>query len=309
VWFKSKQYIEDSNYFKKMCELICLLNSEDIYDWSLGRIIDWKYGLWNEIKQDTFFFEKTTMLWINYLDELAGFVLSENGSNEVQYVLNKKYSFLYESMISFSKEKYETIETVCNITDTAKVDYLLKHGFVDIGECETTFVYDSKDIVFNTKSLPDGYNIQAMDTYKNYINQIDLKRNAFRNNRKLLPKEYYAYEYVKSSPLYDASMDFVIINDLQEAVAGCEGFIDYQNSIMEVERVCTHTDYRKRGFAKTIIGECIKHGIERGVKKIHITGWDDTTKNLYSSYGNNLQISKHKFVYKKKHLNRVAGGI
>lgn len=297
MWFRTKQFNEESDDLKKMVHLICVLNSEEIYDWSLGRIIDWKYGLWREEKQKTCFFEKTTTLWYSYLDELTGFVLSENGSNELQYVISNKYSFLYEDMINFTKGRYETIETVCSINDTIKIDYLLKNGFVDAGEHDATYVYNAQDISFVKAFLPTNYSIQTMDTYTNYASQIELKRNAFGGNREFSSKDYYAFEFVRTSPIYDPSMDFVVINDLQEAVAGCEGFIDYQNSIMEVERVCTHSDYRQRGLAKAVINECIKQGLKRGIKRIHISGWNDITKRIYSSYGKSQQIIKHQFIY------------
>lgn len=297
MWFKTKQFNEESNDFKKMVSLICSLNSEELYDWSLGRIIDWKYGLWNDKKQNASYFSDTTTLWYSYLDELAGFIVSEDGSNELQYVVDKKYKFLYDKMIKLSKEKYATIETVCSIDDSIKIDYLTKNGFRDAGEYEVTFVYNADNFISLNTNLPHGFTIQTMESYNNYVSQINVKRNAFRNNRELTPKDYYAYEFVKQSPLYDPSMDFVVVNELQEAVACCEGFIDYQNSIMEIERVCTHSDYRQKGLAKAVISECIKQGLQRGVKKIQITGLNEITQKLYASYGNSEKIIKRKFVY------------
>lgn len=297
MWLHSKQFNDETDDFKNIIKLICSLNSDEVYDWSLGRIIDWKYGLWNDKKQEPCFFNKTTTLWYSYLDELVGFVLSEDGSNELQYVVNKKYTFLYEDMIKLSKEKYKTIETVCTISDSEKVNYLIKNGFSDAGEYEVTFVYSASDFVSLNVDLPNKYAIQTMDSYKNYTSQINLRRNAFRNNRELTPKDYYAYEFVKKSPIYDPKMDFVVTNELQEAVAGCEGFIDYQNSIMEIERVCTHSEYRQKGLAKAVICECIKQGLLRGVKRIQITGLNDITQKIYASYGKSKKIIKHKFIY------------
>ena len=163
MWFNEKQFCNESNDFKKMVNLICSLNSSEIYDWSLGRIIDWKYGLWNDKKQNASYFSDTTTLWYSYLDELAGFILSEDGSNELQYVVDKKYVFLYDKMIKLSKEKYTTIETVCNIDDSMKIDYLTKNGFRDAGEYEVTFVYDADNFTSLNLNLPHGFTIQTME--------------------------------------------------------------------------------------------------------------------------------------------------
>jgi ribosomal protein S18 acetylase RimI-like enzyme len=100
----------------------------------------------------------------------------------------------------------------------------------------------------------------------------------------------FAYNHVRESPLYDPSMDIVLVNDRGEAVAGCEGFIDYENGIMEVERVCTDPDYRRRGFAGAVIGNCVRRGKTRGIQAVQISGLNEDTIRLYASFGSHQAI-------------------
>jgi N-acetylglutamate synthase-like GNAT family acetyltransferase len=92
-------------------------------------------------------------------------------------------------------------------------------------------------------------------------------------------------------------MDIVLVNGKGKAVAGCVGFIDYENGIMEVERVCTDPDYRKRGFAGTVIRECVGRGKTRGIQAVQISGLNEDTIRLYASFGRHEAL--HHLEYRK----------
>ena len=286
---------ERSDDFKKMCALVINLNAESISDWSLGRIVDWRYGLWNEEKRREGFFERNAVLWVTYLDELAGFYLSENGDSEFHLLADPRFPILTPFMIEELVMKDGKIQTVCSLNDAVKKETLIAKGFRDIGPAETTFVYRANNISL-TSQKPEGYRIIGMDAYGDTDKQIRLKNNAFNKGKPLQNHEIATYYDVKKSPIYDPYMDLVVLNENGKPVAGCEGFIDYANGIMEIERVCTHKDYRHRGLAKAAIGECIERGLGRGVRTIQITGWNDETCHLYALFGEHTVIVRHRFV-------------
>jgi GNAT superfamily N-acetyltransferase len=296
MWLSKRNFASQLGDFKKMCALVIKLNSESIADWSLGRIVDWRFGLWNESKQQDVFFEQNAVLWFNYLDDLTGFCLSEDGSPEFQMIIDRKYPILNQFMIDDLKTKYGTISTVCSQKDEVKKACLLRNGFRDTGPVETTFVYRADRIAFpNLESA--GYTTIGMDEYGNIEEQIRLKNNAFNGGKALQNHEIAAYHYVKKSPIYDPSMDLVLLDENGKPVSGCEGFIDYANGIMEIERICTHENYRHRGLAKAVIAECIKRGLSRGVITVQITGWNDETCHLYGSFGEHTVIIRHRYAY------------
>ena len=188
-----------------------------------------------------------------------------------------------------------TIEIVCMEGDKIKLAALAKAEFSLLGICETTHVYDVDNSGQQEINIPNGFIIEDMNVRKEYDKQIELKRNAFQNGRRFSSIDYFAYRYVKRSPIYDPTMDLVLINDNDEYIAGCEGFIDYESGLMEIERVCTNQEYRRKGYARLVIQECINRGIKRGIMKYHITGWDEITNKLYSSFGDHIEIRKEKF--------------
>jgi GNAT superfamily N-acetyltransferase len=138
-----------------------------------------------------------------------------------------------------------------------------------------------------------------MDEFADRASQTALRNNAFRRSREMSAGYVFASAYVKRSPLYDPYMDIVVVNGDGLAIAGCEGIIDYENGLVEIERVCTHDQYRKKGYATMAIHECIKRGIQRGVTKVQITGMNDVTRHMYSRFGESLVVKKHRFAYKK----------
>ena len=295
MWLKKRNFCEGEDDFKNMCALVIKLNAQSIADWSLGRIVDWRYGLWNEEKWQEGFFERNAVLWETYLDELVGFCLSENGDPEFHLLGDPRFPILNQFMIEDLIQKDGKIQTLCSQNEEEKKTRLLKSGFRDSGPAETTFVYQAKDISL-TSQKPEGYRIVGMDAYDDIEEHIRLKHHAFNEGKTLQNRQIAAYAYVKKSPIYDPTMDLVVLNENGKPVAGCEGFIDYANGIMEIERVCTRQDQRHRGLAKAVIGECIKRGLGRGVRTVQITGWNDETCHLYALFGEYTVIVRHRFV-------------
>ena len=68
-------------------------------------------------------------------------------------------------------------------------------------------------------------------------------------------------------------------------VAGCEALIDAHNAEAEIERVCTHSAFRKRGFARAVIQECLYRLREMGMRSAYITGYSEAAIALYGSMG------------------------
>ena len=295
MWLTKRNFREGADDVKLMCALVIKLNAQSIADWSLGRIVDWRYGLWNEEKWQEGFFERNAVLWETYLDELVGFCLSENGDPEFHLLGDPRFPIITAFMIDELVKKDGKIQTLCSQNEEAKKAYLIKSGFCDAGPAETTFVYQAKDISL-TSLKPEGYRIVGMDAYDDIEEHIRLKHHAFNEGKALQNGQIAAYAYVKKSPIYDPTMDLVVLNENGKPVAGCEGFIDYANGIMEIERVCTRKDYRGRGLSKAVIGECIKRGLGRGVRTVQITGWNDETCHLYALFGEHTVIVRHRFV-------------
>ncbi len=68
-------------------------------------------------------------------------------------------------------------------------------------------------------------------------------------------------------------------------VSGCEALIDAHNVEADIERVCTHSAFRRRGFARAVIQECLIRLHRMGIRTAYITGYSPEAIALYGSLG------------------------
>jgi ribosomal protein S18 acetylase RimI-like enzyme len=298
MWYYDRAFESAGDDLMHMCGLLIELDraAGSSYDWTIGRIIDWKYGLWNPAKLSERYFAEHCRLWYDRLGLLAGFALSEDGRGDFAMFAREPYRFLYADMIDWAERAlapgHEALSITVPEADAIRRCALEIAGFVNQGHCETTAWYSLDDFQPSASPLPAGYKLLSMAEYGDYDSQRALKNDAFRGGKPMDDARLFAFSHVRESPLYDPAMDIVLVDERRRAIAGCEGFIDYENGVMEVERVCTSPDYRRRGFAGAVIRECVRRGATRGVKAAMISGLNENTIRLYSSFGSHRAIKR-----------------
>jgi ribosomal protein S18 acetylase RimI-like enzyme len=104
------------------------------------------------------------------------------------------------------------------------------------------------------------------------------------------------------SPIYHADTDLCVAAPDGTFIAGCEALIDVHNREADIERVCTHSQFRRRGFARAVILECLVRLQAMGMKKAHITGYSDAAIRLYGSF-DRIGRTEH-YIY--KHPNQFS---
>ena len=68
-------------------------------------------------------------------------------------------------------------------------------------------------------------------------------------------------------------------------VAGCEALIDPRNATADVERICTHSAFRRRGLARAAIHACLRRLRDMGLARAYIAGYSPEALALYGSLG------------------------
>lgn len=304
MWFQDRQYSDSDDDFKKMCELVIRLNGEarPVYEWSLGRLLSWKYGLWNDRKQEPGFFDGAARLWFDWLGGLAGFAVSEDGDNRFFLLVDPAYAQLCPAMLDWLEanrpDKDGDIVVYAGASDARKRRHIELAGYVDEGGSEENFVYRVEDIRLPAPVLPKGGRIVTRADYPDFDKVIRFRFYSFNPGEELTDALLYAFRYANRNPLVDPALEVLLLDADDEPVSGAVGYVDYRNRSMEVEVVCTRADCRGRGYARTSIGECMRLGMERGVKMIHISGWNDETRKLYSSFGGCGSAAIRKYVKK-----------
>jgi GNAT superfamily N-acetyltransferase len=289
-----RSYSEVSGDFNRLCRFILAQNDHvrSHSTWSLGRFVDWKYGMYEDKRSIAGFCDKNAQLWFDAFGELAAFAISENGDSGFAIVMAQGYRFLFEEILHWLLEnwanrgpRFSTEITECQ---TREIAILERAGF----RLGSTFYTQRFDLTMEPAPrlpLEQGFVIVDMFTHPDYRQQRLLRAEAFSGKSSLTEEELQGqlefYNYIHDGPIYHPECDLCVMAEDGRLVAGCEALINARNTEADIERVCTHSSFRKRGFARAVIQECLDRLRDMGVRSAYITGYSPEAIALYGSLG------------------------
>lgn len=262
---------------------------QDRFIWLFSRLGDWKYGLWNEKKYMPSFFRDYAQLWVDGLHQLVGFVLSEDGGNIFFIFTRHGYDYLYADILDWTiqhwRARYATLKTEVHEYQGEALVELEKRGFRSVGVVATTREYDLRAKKDEAVRLAPGLRIVDMCENTDYGRKGLLYKNAFENQDQVNEFDLLRFEYSRESPAYDPAFDLSVVTSAGMHVTSCMGFHDPACRVAEVEKICTHSQYRRCGLAEAIIRECFQRLSKRGIERAYITGYSAAANGLYEKLG------------------------
>lgn len=297
-----RDFIYESNDFDIMCKFIIQDNTckNDYYIWHIGRIVDWKYNIFNIKKHFPDNYSNGAHLWFDNFHNLIGFVISEDFNNDFSVLLKDSYSNLYPELLQWVEKewgcKYDVLVTSAVEYQTELIKVLDAQGYKKNDSMERARIFDTS--IFKDYEIQDtSVSFQSMAENGDYDNQAILRGNAWPKN---ISKEMERQirEYTRRSPIYNANFDFVLINKEGRHVSGCEAFIDYENNTAEIERVCTHSDFYNKGYAQKVLKACMRKLFENNIMTAYLSGDYDKTFHLYGKLGHVKEFTN--YFYEKK---------
>ena len=118
---------------------------------------------------------------------------------------------------------------------------------------------------------------------------LQLRANAFQNKERLTDEELNErikyFNFNMKGPLYHPDTDLYVMTADGCFASGCEALINAHCLEADIERVCTHSDFRKRGLARAVIQECLYRLKAIGIHNAYITGYSPQALALYGSLG------------------------
>lgn len=262
---------------------------KDRFVWLVSRLGDWKYGLWNEIKNSPTFFQEYAHLWLDSFDQLQGFVLSENGDNIIYIFTGQGYEYLYAEILAWTVQhwgpRFATLKTEVHEFQSEVLAELERCGFNSRGEVAVTREYDLRSKENETVKVKAGFQIVNMAENADYRARGLLYVNGFGKSEQVTELDLLRFEYSRQNPAYDPCLDFFAITADGLHVSTCVGFVDPVTQMAEVEKVCTHSQYRRQGLGEAVIRECFRRLRQRGVPTVYITGYSSEANGLYEKLG------------------------
>lgn len=263
--------------------------------WCLGRFVDWKYGLYINKRVFPSFCDENAHIWFDGFGELAGFAISESGDAGFSILTLDGYRFLYEEMLGWVLETWKervSPESRFSTEITEYQDWELKilerYGFrLDLAFFTRRF--DLTGQLPPRVPLEPGFAIVDMQSHPDYRAQGIMRADAFQKKSTLTEEElndrlrYFNHNH--NGPIYHPETDLCVMAEDGQMVAGCEALINAHALEADVERVCTHSNFRKRGFARAVIQECLYRLKDIGIHNAYITGYSPEALALYASLG------------------------
>jgi GNAT superfamily N-acetyltransferase len=288
-----RSYHEEEGDFRRLARFITD-NNEDIRaysTWCIGRFEGWKYAIYNPKLAYPDFCGSNAELWFDGFGRLAGFAISENGGTDFAILTLAGYRFLFEELLDWVLRSWRDRGPCLSIEVTARQtleqDILQRRGF----QRKSSFFRQTFDL---TRPLPprreleEGFTIVDMATHPDYRAQRILLDEAFQGRSDVpeaeLQREIRFYNLgQEKGPIYHPQTDINVVAADGRFVSTCEGLIDAHNAEADVERVATHSAFRRRGFARAAILECLYRLQEMGMRKAYIAGYSEAAVNLYAS--------------------------
>ena len=292
-----RNYSEERGDFNRLARFFTVnpVNRRTHTTWCLGRFVDWKYGLYPNKRAFASFCDENAHIWFDGFGELAGFAVSESGDAGFSLLTLDGYRFLYEEMLQWVLDQWQRRVSARTHFSTEITEYqdwelkiLERYGF----RCESPYFTRRFDLTGELAPrfpLEPGFTIVDMKRHPNFRAQGILRANAFQKKNDLTEEELNDrlkyFNYNMQGPLYHPETDLSVMAEDGRFASGCEALINAQCLEADIERVCTHSDFRQRGFARVVIQECLCRLKAIGIHNAYITGYSPEAIGLYGSLG------------------------
>lgn len=280
----------DKNHFELMWKLLKYnYSKKQVKDsWVFARLEDWKYNLYADYKLTPDFFIENARLWFDDFGELLGFAISEDGTCYFDITTKYGYEYLYKNILCWIKDNwgYRHKELTTNIYEDELIEkgFLINEKFNYSHIDEITREFLLKDCNDSPDNI-DGYRILGMDESENWDSLKLLYNKAFNNKQEINAVDKLVMDHWKKTTSFNPHLLIVATNENGDCVSTCYAFIDFDNKMAEIEKVCTLSENRRKGLAKTVIKECFYRLNKIGIKKAYITGGSEEAIATYGKVG------------------------
>ena len=296
-----RPFVFESHDFERMCRFVIddSGHSKDRFVWHIGRLVDWKYTLFNFQKCFPDNFSREAELWFDWLGDLIGFVLAEEFEPDLVFFARPEWQCLLPDMIRWAKahwgSRHETLRATAAEGHAAFIAALEAEGFSRTEGLERTYVFDTvryADYVISNPSV----RLEDMIVNGDYAAHDAIRTDAWPKSQ-TVEQQREIRNYTRRSPIYDAGLDFVLVTEDGRAVASCEALIDRKNRTAEIERVCTLRSEWGKGYARMMLLACMRRVHEAEFPTAFITGGYDKTLHLYGDLGHVDAFELHPYAW------------
>ncbi len=244
--------------------------------------------MWTPKARDREIFRKSAELFFDEKGELLGFIILESCGENTATIFAQDDEPVLKEMVNFMDKggNFESTYSIyCSEDRLFEIEVLRNHKYANVNYEDITFEYCAEDIVLPKVELPSGYTLTDENSFLDMEKLERFRFSAFNPNVNFDEEIAWAYRYSRKNPFIKKELCIVLLDENKNPISSCMGYCDVVNSDVEIENVCTKKEEEGKGFAKSVIAECIRRSLETGAKHVNISGWNLATQHLYSRFG------------------------
>jgi GNAT superfamily N-acetyltransferase len=261
------------------------------------KLLNWRIERWNwaryhpmvfgpEAKANIRLWEDAVGVWENDKGEIVGVVNVEVPRyGEACFQRHPEYASLLEDMVDYAeatlvdREKGELRIWVYDHDEPLQV-LLQARGYVRDAEHPG---HDSEFVITELPEvvLPDGYVVQSMAQGGDIALRCKVQGLGFDHPDPSDWTTVSEYKQVQEAPDYREDLDLYVKGPDGEYVSCCIVWYDAYNQMGTFEPVCTHPDFRRKGFGKAVIMEGVRRIAALGAER----AWVGSGLPFYEAIG------------------------
>jgi len=265
-------------------------------------LINWGFERWNwaryhpcvfdskdpaKIEANIRFWENAVGLWENESGQIVGVVHTEMPFPNEDVFLERRpgYEFLLDEMIDYAEATRVDSNTKRLRMDPYEYDEAWqaaaeKHGY---RQDPNSLAHTSELLMTKIpqKNLPEGFDVRSMAEGGDPALRCKVQGLGFDHSD---PAEWMTpaeYREVQRAPDYRDDFDLYVVGPDGEYVSCCIIWFDDLNNVGVFEPVCTHPDFRRRGFGREVMMEGIRRVAALGATTFYV----GSNQQFYQSLG------------------------
>ena len=268
------------------------------HNWLIGRLYNWRYARSpSAVEADPGFPSRNAHLWRTTTGRLAGFCISEYGGVDMQLQVHPDCRRIEASMLRWTLEEWalnkERVQIEVYARDGERQALLAGVGFQDEGGGGFTREYDlSGD--YPLLPLEAGFSIASLSEHPDLDGRVATEALTF--GQPDLDRPWL--EAKMSAPGYSFEWDLSVLSRAGQYVAFCLACPGWRNRVAEIDPVGAHPEFRRRGFAKALLGECFRRLRAAGIERAYIGSAPEPyhSNRLYESLRPVARYEAHSWV-------------
>ncbi|QVK17451.1 GNAT family N-acetyltransferase [Mycoplasmatota bacterium] len=209
--------------------------------------------------------------------EIVGLATHEGNLGEVFIMVDETHGYLKKEMIQFaeaniskkSEDNKKSLYVYVNDFDKDLENIVIEKGYQKI-EYKETICQFTDDIKDDELQVPTGFTLKNLSGKSDIFKFHRIMWRGFNHEGEAPIEGIVWREKMQSAPKYNFTLNVVLESPEGNYIAYSGIWFDSINKVGYIEPVCIDPDYRKKGFGRIVVLECIRRAQKLGANVVYV---------------------------------------